>query len=55
MQKTLCNKGGEGGGVHDFTINVTVHYKGGGGGGGHFSPFFALCNISMAPYVLFIR
>ena len=53
MQKTLCNKGGEGG-VHDFTINVTVHYKG-GGGGGHFSPFFALCNISMAPYVLFIR
>lgn len=30
MQKTLRNKGG--GGVHDFTLNVTVRYKGGGGG-----------------------
>ena len=36
-----------GGGVHDFTLNVTVRYK--GGEGGHFSPFFALRNISMAP------
>ena len=49
MQKTLRNKGREvgGGGGHDFTLNVTVRYK--GGGGGHFSPFFALRNISMAP------
>ena len=32
MQKTLRNKGREvGGGVHDFTLNVTVRYKGGGG------------------------
>ena len=45
MQKTLRNKGG----VHEFTLNVTVRYKGGGEGGGHFSPFFALHNISMAP------
>ena len=44
MQKTLRNKGGRGG--HDFKLNVTVRYK---GGGGHFSPFFALRNISMAP------
>ena len=48
MQKTLRNTGGEV--VHDFTLNVTVRYK--GGGGCHFSPFFALRNISMAPYYL---
>lgn len=30
MQKTLRNKAG-GEGVHDFTLNVTVRYKGGGG------------------------
>ena len=29
MQKTLRNKGGR---KHDFTLNVTVRYKGGGGG-----------------------
>ena len=46
MQKTLRNKEGGRGWVHDFTLNVTVRYK---GGGGHFSPFFALRNISMAP------
>ena len=33
--------------MHDFTLNITVPYK--GGGGGHFSPFFALRNISMVP------
>ena len=30
MQKTLRNTGG-GEVVHDFTLNVTVRYKGGGG------------------------
>ena len=50
MQKTLRNKGGRGGGggvcVHDFMLNVMVRYR--GRRGGHFSPFFALRNTSMA-------
>ena len=44
MQKTLRNKDvcvGEegGGGVHDFTLNVTVRYMGGGGGRSFFPIF----------------
>ena len=51
MQKTLRNKGRGGGRwgvcVHDFTLNVTVQYK--GGGGVIFPHFFALRNISIVP------